>query len=94
MENTDNTLLTDAEISPAATDAAKTAVAARLEQAEFALRDVRDAAGYTIVDVIEPTQTLSEDIVGTAKAYIHLYPLHSVGFGMAIGYLLGYLTKR
>jgi len=68
--------------------------AANLEQAEKALREAKAAAGLKVQGTARQAQSVSEDALGTVKAYVELYPLRSVGIALATGYLLAALLRK
>ncbi|MEZ5572530.1 MAG: hypothetical protein R3E64_10960 [Halioglobus sp.] len=84
---------TTAKLAIAAHNAVDIA-AANLEQAEKALREARASAGLNVDETVKQAQSLSEDALGTVKAYIELYPLRSVGIALATGYLLSALLRK
>ena len=93
MDSKGNDSSTTAKVASAAHNAVDIA-AANLEQAEKALREARVAAGHKVHDAAKHAQSVSEDAVGTVKAYIDLYPLRSVGIALATGYLLSALLRK
>ena len=84
---------TTAKVASAAHTAVDIA-AENLAHAEKALREARVAAGEKLTETAKHAKSYSEDSMETVKAFIHLYPLRSVGIALATGYLLSALLVR